>query len=485
MKIQLEQLDLMQPWPRLELRDGYHSMSVLVGIGQIPIGDVMARPVRMRVAAHERLARRIANKLAYNIIRALIRDGMSAGSDALMSHPLVQRFARLSGNHWERARDYVRDHLLLETGLPEPFVSWAREAQSATPFETPAITVAVCTRDRAEQLEGCIKHLQELDYPYYEILIVDNSSTDGPTRAVAEKLGVRYVREKVAGLSRARNAALDHSRTRWVAFTDDDCRPEKSWLKELVRPIQDSNCGCVTGLVLPAQLENAAEITFEIYGGLGRGFVPRFFDRGYLTASRFRPGQTWRIGAGANMLLDRDLVRRLGNYDIDMGPGGVGGCGEDTLVFYQILNSWRTIHYNPRAIVHHYHRSSDAALRKHIKSYAIGHAAYHTRVLFSYRDHRSLLQLIYYLPTWFARNLKRGIMGKTKYPFSLVFVEAKGTLLGPIQYSFAKLRRVASKWLAVRAKRPRPVRAGAPDFIELLPEPHYVAVPHQKRARVA
>jgi hypothetical protein len=112
-KIQLEHLDLMQAWPRLELREGYHALNVLVRIGQIPIGEVMVRPARQRVVSHERLARRVAHKLAYNTIRALVRDGISAGPEALTAHPLVQRFARLSGNHWERARDYVRDHLLL------------------------------------------------------------------------------------------------------------------------------------------------------------------------------------------------------------------------------------------------------------------------------------------------------------------------------------------------------------------------------------
>src|SRR5437764_49250 len=87
-------------------------------------------------------------------------------------------------------------------------------------------------------------------------------------------------------------------------------------------------------IVRPAQLENSAEITFEIYGGLGRGYSTKIYDRGWMDCSRTKPPQTWRIGAGANMLLDRDLVLSLGGYDVDMGPGGVGGCGEDTLVFY-------------------------------------------------------------------------------------------------------------------------------------------------------
>jgi glycosyltransferase involved in cell wall biosynthesis len=181
-----------------------------------------------------------------------------------------------------------------------------------------------------------------------------------PTREIAEKCGVGYVRCLVPGLSRARNTAIEHARTPWVAFTDDDCRPEPNWLKELVRPTQDANCRCVCGLVLPAQLENAAEITFEIYGGLGRGYAGKCFDPGFITASKTRPAATWRIGAGANMLLHKGFTQWIGGYDVDMGPGphSVGGCGEDTLVFYQVLKTGHNIHYAPRAIVHHFHRGS-------------------------------------------------------------------------------------------------------------------------------
>src|SRR5205823_7124020 len=104
----------------------------------------------------------------------------------------------------------------------------------------------------------------------------------------------------------------EHARHRWIAFTDDDCLPEPNWLRELVRPLQDVNCRCVCGLVLPIELENIAQITFELYGGLGRGYAARIFDPGFLTASRTSPAQTWRIGAGANMQVHRDYARAIG-----------------------------------------------------------------------------------------------------------------------------------------------------------------------------
>ena len=461
MKVQLEQLDLLRPWPELVLRDGYRTMVILVRVGAIPIGEVFARPARRRVVSHRGLRKRIAQKHSVALLKAILHEGLTVGPEALTSvaAELFPKYTMV-GAPAARTRHYVEETLLLPGGLPEPYRSWVEIAQRQQAWPMPPVTVAVCTRDRAEILEGCIENLKALDYPDFEILIVDNGRDPVPAREISDRLGVSYVRCLKPGLSRARNAAIAAARHEWIAFTDDDCRPERNWLKELIRPTQDSNCRCVCGLVLPAQLENSAEITFEIYGGLGRGYAAKLFDPGFLRASKTRPAQTWRIGAGANMLLHRGFAQWIGGYDVDMGPGpsSVGGCGEDTDVFYQVLRTGHNIHYAPRAIVHHFHRSSPAALRKQIYSYAVGHAAYHARCLFRYGDHRSLIQLAYHLPRWFARNLKRGIAGSTKYPFSLVFLEIRGTAVGPFQYGFAKARRLWRKWTA----KPQAVVSVAP-----------------------
>ena len=444
MKYQLEQLDLLNPWPEFVLREGYHGIVFLVRMGAIPVGEVFVRPARRRVVSHRGLRHRIARKHAGVILKNLLREALALGPQALKSIPrdAFPPFS-LGHNHWRKGIVFVEENLLLPSGLPEPMRSWVVDAQAGQSWPLPPVTVAVCTRDRENILEGCIRHLQGLDYPNFEILIVDNSRDPVPTREIADRCGVEYVRCLKGGLSRARNAALANARHEWVAFTDDDCRPETNWLKELVRPTQDQKCRGVCGLVLPAQLENSAEITFEIYGGLGRGSMPKVYEPHWLRASLSRPAQTWRIGAGANMLLHRRFCQQIGGFDVDMGPGprSIGGCGEDTDVFYQVLRQGYSIHYAPRAIVHHFHRSSPRALRKQIYSYAVGHAAYHTRCLFAYGDYRSLIQLAWHLPRWFARNLRRGVNGRTKYPFSLVFLEIRGTVVGPFQYGAMKVRR--------------------------------------------
>jgi GT2 family glycosyltransferase len=444
----------MRPWPTLRLQDGYHAARVLVRVGSIPVGEVFARPAVSRFITPKRLRRRMVKRLTPHLLKILARAALGAGPEVMKGSSVVAPV--LAGpSNVRAARKFAGEKLLVPEGLPSPYRDWILAMEHQYKFQCPPVTVAICTRDRPEELERCLENLKRLDYPDYDVLVVDNSKDPSPTRALADQFGVSYAREPKAGLSRARNMAMKSARAPWIAFTDDDCQPEPNWLRELVREMQDGNCKCVTGLVMPAQLENAAEIAFELYGGLGRGYVPVVFDPLFRTKIRTAPAPTWRIGAGANMLLDASFVGEFG-YDVDLGPGGVGGCGEDTDVFYRILRSGYTIHYNPRAIVHHSHRSSPEALRKQVYQYAIGHAAYHWRCFWRYRDYRSLIQLIWHLPNWWRRNIKLATTGKTTYPISLIFLEIRGTFRGPMAYSAVKIKRFGKfVWDVMRGKYQR------------------------------
>lgn len=489
MKIQLEQIDLMKPWPVLALRPGYHAVHVLAYVGTAPLGEVMCRPARRGMVSHRGLRKRLARKHGFALLRMLVREGLSAGPDAMRAFPPeVKDQLQLSWVKWKRALTFVERELLLADGLPAPYRDWVALAQAKIDYPLPPVTVVVCTRDRPEALAGCLEALQRLDYPSLEVLIADNSVNPEPTQRLVEQTGFTYMRVPGKGLSKARNAALAVATTRWIAFTDDDCRPEPNWLRELVRPIQRTNCACVTGLVLPATLENAAEIAFEIYGGLGRGFLAKTFDGWSIRRSRLHPVQTWRFGAGANMLIDGPRVRELGGFDLDLGAGAAAPCSEDTDVWYKLLRHWNTVHYTPRAVVHHHHRSSPEALRHQIYAYAKGHAAYHWRCFWAYGDYRSLLHLLLHMPRWFRRNLKMGMNGRTKYPFSLVFLEIRGTIAGPWVYTLAKARRTA-RWAFDRLRRRGRAMAGPAPADPVVHTPvrasSYGAVNRSKSVRVA
>jgi glycosyltransferase involved in cell wall biosynthesis len=102
---------------------------------------------------------------------------------------------------------------------------------------SPALSVVVCTYNRAHLLGGALDALvgQEPGTPPYEVIVVDNNSTD-ETRAVVDGRQtsvVRYMHEPVQGLSAARNTGIRAARAPVIAFTDDDVRVSSSWVRHL------------------------------------------------------------------------------------------------------------------------------------------------------------------------------------------------------------------------------------------------------------
>ncbi len=443
MKIQLEQLDLLHPWPTLQLKPGYRQIRLLVRMGPLPVAQVMIRPIRPQISPN-RLRRRLARSAMWNILKALMGEALRAGPEAFTGalllpsdkHPPTAEF--LTNKDWRTFTLQILD----PNGLQFPYRDWILQAAEKDVAPLPPVTVLVCTRERPTTLEVCLQKLTALDYPNYEILVADNSRNPLQTRDVADRYGVSYLRVPEQGKVRALNAALGLAKTDWMAFTDDDCAPEANWLRELVKPIRDTRCRCVTGLVLAAQLENDAEIVFEIYGGLARGFRPVIYEYRFLRHSRMRPPATWNIGAGANMLIDRKLVLEIGGYDDDLGPGRPGGPCEDIDIYYRLLRRGHNIHYTPRAVVHHYHRCDPQSLQRQLYTYGLAHAAYHWKCFWRYRDIRSLLYLVHFLPKVFKWRWQESMGLRSQYPAFLLLTELRGTFAGPVALTAAKLARL-------------------------------------------
>ena len=108
----------------------------------------------------------------------------------------------------------------------------------------PDISAIVCTHNRSDLLQNTIQSLlvQTLDQDDYEIIVVDNASTDD-TAAVVKALArqdrrVRYVLESELGLSYARNAGVEAARADIVAFIDDDALADRRWLAALLHAFE-------------------------------------------------------------------------------------------------------------------------------------------------------------------------------------------------------------------------------------------------------
>lgn len=104
-----------------------------------------------------------------------------------------------------------------------------------------SITVAIVTRNRANDLRDCLDSLVGQTLVPKNILIVNNNSTDHTEKVIhqfASILPIRAVVEKKTGYPAVYNRALKEVKTRWVAFIDDDCAADKQWYGELVKAIK-------------------------------------------------------------------------------------------------------------------------------------------------------------------------------------------------------------------------------------------------------
>jgi GT2 family glycosyltransferase len=261
----------------------------------------------------------------------------------------------------------VRGELLAAAGL------------DPAPRSDVAITVAVCTRDRAALLGDCLDSLlavpgaAELD-----VLVVDNDPPDDATRdVVTAHPGVRRVVERRPGLDFARNRALAEARGKVVAFLDDDVIVDRGWLGGLREALgEHPGAGIVTGLVLPFELETAAQVAFERRGGFRRGVRKLHWCGDSEPGNPFYPVGAGIFGAGANMVVRRDLVRALGGFDeaLDTGPPLPGGGDLD--IFQRVARSGAPIVYEPSLLVFHRHRAGHDQLRRQYWSWGEGFAAY-------------------------------------------------------------------------------------------------------------
>lgn len=116
------------------------------------------------------------------------------------------------------------------------------------------VTIAVCTRNRKAYLERCLAALLPCITGEVELVVVDDASTDETgvyLRSLAEAQRALHVvtLPAHAGVGSARNAALRVARGELIAFTDDDCIPEPSWLREIIAPLADLAVVCAYGQV--------------------------------------------------------------------------------------------------------------------------------------------------------------------------------------------------------------------------------------------
>src|SRR5690606_24220581 len=149
---------------------------------------------------------------------------------------------------------------------------------------------------------------------------------------------------------------------------DDDVEVHPQWTRRLRRGFADPGVKAVTGLVLPAELETPSQVQFEKYWSFHRGYIPRLYDAAFFERHRRWGVPAWEVGAGANMAFRRQVFEKVGLFDERL-DAGAAGCSGDSEMWYRVLAEGHMCRYEPTAVVYHYHRREDEALKKQLRAY--------------------------------------------------------------------------------------------------------------------
>ncbi len=332
----------------------------------------------------------------------------------------------------------------------------------------PLVSVVVpSTFERVDLLERCVESLVAQSYPAFEVIVVDNRPVDSVERVelrgrLCGDSRVSVVVEPCPGSSAARNRGVASAAGPVVAFIDDDVEVEPGWLRAVgARFVLEPSADCVTGPVLPKELETPAQVWFERSGskvsqqyetilyandGAWRG---RFL--GGLRRSRFqvtarRAGTADEIafvysgkyGMSANVAFRTDILRALGGFDQALGAGLPSAGGEDLLLLSRFLYAGHTLVLDPAVFVFHTHRRTLPELMRQLRGYGVGYTAMLCALILD--DWRHVIGLGHYATRAVQLVVHRSAHRRMdEYPDELSGAESRGMLQGPWRY-FASRR---------------------------------------------
>jgi len=220
----------------------------------------------------------------------------------------------------------------------------------------PQISAIICTHNRDQYLGAAIDTLLAQDCPQhgidYEILVVDNGSTDTTQAIVEQRLHhsrLRYLWEPILGLSTARNTGANAAQAEILAYLDDDAEATPQWLRVLYQAYQEREKLAIAGgrvtLIWPEGITPPHWLSDNLAGNLGA------YDLGDRPIEITQPGLTPR---GLNYSLRRSFLKTISGFDPNLGRVGKNLLSnEELLMTEKALEAGWHVMYLPEALVAH------------------------------------------------------------------------------------------------------------------------------------
>jgi GT2 family glycosyltransferase len=225
-------------------------------------------------------------------------------------------------------------------------------------MDEPFVSVIVAVRNGEATISKCVRSLLALAYPAYEVIVVDDGSTDGTLALLGEFFSrIRVISlPRNVGPSEARNIAAKDARGELIAFTDGDCLADARWLAELVRCFRESECAGAGG----------SQGVPEDESPFGR-LVARFLATvGFMTDYMRAPGVGIAAvdhNASCNVMYRKAVFLAAGGFLRGFWPG------EDVELDFRLRKKGHVLRFNPAARVLHYRVGSLRAFRRMMYRY--------------------------------------------------------------------------------------------------------------------
>ncbi len=221
-----------------------------------------------------------------------------------------------------------------ETPLPGPL-----------PPDPPRFSVIICTRNGADRLPGCLEACRALDYPDFEIIVVNDGSTDGTAALLEQQSDLRILHLPPSGLSAARNHGAQLATGSLLAFTDDDCRPDSQWLSWLARTYAETSHAAIGGPNLPP-----APDTLSLALTTAAPGAPTHVMLDDTTAEHL---------PGCHLSVKQSAWAKIGGFDPIFKT-----AGDDVDFCWRLRDAGFTLGFSPASLVWHHRR---ATLWKYLK----------------------------------------------------------------------------------------------------------------------
>jgi GT2 family glycosyltransferase len=203
----------------------------------------------------------------------------------------------------------------------------------------PKVSVVVCVYNGERTMDDCLASLEKLNYPNYEVIVINDGSTD-KTRQIAESYDtIRLINQENQGLSAARNIGIRAAAGEIIAFTDADCMVDPDWLTYLVARFQSSEFGAVGGPNLPPPDDSLVASCVAVSPGA--------------PAHVLLDDEVAEHIPGCNMAFRREALEAISGFDPIFRA-----AGDDVDLCWRLQNKGYTIGFSPAAVVWHFRRNT-------------------------------------------------------------------------------------------------------------------------------